>query len=200
MAVSVGARLLHVAVLLGFLWLALYFPYLWFGVVPFAVENDISEAEIESLGQEDYLPTGVKIVDEASGGLPLGEVGMYVAASGSGKSMWLDQMFATALMLRFHAVYVSLELPRATVLARTCAALLGRTTNYVRGHAAECGQLIRDLNLPPLRVFKLDADVTPFFKRLINSLRQMNYTAFDTEAFKENEAELRDIIAERSAS
>jgi cytochrome c len=56
MAVSIGARLLHAATLLGFLWLALYFPFWWFGVVPFAVENDVSQEQIERLLAGQELP------------------------------------------------------------------------------------------------------------------------------------------------
>jgi cytochrome c len=48
-SVSIGARLLHAAILLAFLALALYFPYLWFGVVPFAVDNEVSQSKIDAL-------------------------------------------------------------------------------------------------------------------------------------------------------
>jgi len=56
MSVSTGARLLHGGILLALLALAVYFPYLWFGVVPFASENDISESKINSLLTGKNLP------------------------------------------------------------------------------------------------------------------------------------------------
>lgn len=56
MSVSAGARLLHAATLLAFLGFALYFPYLWFGVVPFAVDNDIPQSEIDRLLAGAHLP------------------------------------------------------------------------------------------------------------------------------------------------
>jgi cytochrome c2 len=56
MGVSIGTRALHAVTLLGFLWLAVYFPYLWFGVVPFAVDNDISQTRIDQLLAGNELP------------------------------------------------------------------------------------------------------------------------------------------------
>jgi len=47
--VSITARLLHVAILGAFLALALYFPYLWFGVTPFHTDVVVSSDEIEAL-------------------------------------------------------------------------------------------------------------------------------------------------------
>ncbi len=41
--------------------------------------------------------------------------------------------------------------------------------------------------------------VATYFKRLINSLRQMNYSDFQSEEFKRHEAELAEIINERAA-
>lgn len=39
--------------------------------------------------------------------------------------------------------------------------------------------------------------VTPYFKRLINTLKQMNYSAFKDENFKKFETDLKNILAER---
>ena len=49
MNVSIGTRIFHVAILGAFLALALYFPYLWFGVTPFHTDVVVSAAEIERL-------------------------------------------------------------------------------------------------------------------------------------------------------
>jgi len=40
--------------------------------------------------------------------------------------------------------------------------------------------------------------VAPFFKKLINSLKQMNFCVFDSKEFKQFELELRDAIAEKT--
>ena len=56
MSVSFGTRLLQAATLIAFLGLALYFPYWWFGVVPFAVDNDIPQSEIDRLLAGSQLP------------------------------------------------------------------------------------------------------------------------------------------------
>lgn len=40
-------------------------------------------------------------------------------------------------------------------------------------------------------------DVNPYFKRVINQLKQMNYSVFESEEFFRNEAELYKIIEER---
>jgi cytochrome c2 len=49
MSVSTGARVFHVTVLGGLLVLALFFPYLWFGIVPFESDAEFSEADIREL-------------------------------------------------------------------------------------------------------------------------------------------------------
>ena len=41
--------MLHVLILLGFLVLAVYFPYWWFGVVPFSGNHEVTEAEIQQM-------------------------------------------------------------------------------------------------------------------------------------------------------
>jgi cytochrome c2 len=46
---SWGARLIHGAVLSALLLLALYFPYWWFGVVPFSADYSVSQAQIDEL-------------------------------------------------------------------------------------------------------------------------------------------------------
>ena len=56
MAVSTGARVQQVVVLGGLLALALYFPYLWFGVTPFASDAEYSETEIAALLEGKNVP------------------------------------------------------------------------------------------------------------------------------------------------
>lgn len=56
MSVSVQARLFQVVVLGGLLGLALYFPYLWFGVTPFASDEEYSDEEIAVLLEGKNIP------------------------------------------------------------------------------------------------------------------------------------------------
>ena len=49
MTVATSTRMLHAGILLAFLALAVYFPYWWFGVVPFASDRNVSDAEIDRL-------------------------------------------------------------------------------------------------------------------------------------------------------
>ncbi|MEE8280863.1 MAG: hypothetical protein V3R50_00660 [Gammaproteobacteria bacterium] len=49
MNASWGARLIHGAVLSALLLLALFFPYWWFGVVPFSADYSVSQAQIDEL-------------------------------------------------------------------------------------------------------------------------------------------------------
>ena len=56
MNISATTRILQAAVLLAFLGLALYFPFWWFGVVPFAVNNEIPQSEIDRLLAGKNLP------------------------------------------------------------------------------------------------------------------------------------------------
>lgn len=69
MTVSAGARFSHAATLLAFLGLALVFPYWWFGVVPFAGDEDITQSEIDRLltgtNQPDYYAMPVPAVSVA---------------------------------------------------------------------------------------------------------------------------------------
>jgi cytochrome c len=56
MSVSAGARAFHVLVLGGLLALALYFPYLWFGVTPFASDAEYSDELVAELLEGTDLP------------------------------------------------------------------------------------------------------------------------------------------------
>jgi len=56
MAVSTAARVQQVIVLGGLLALALYFPYLWFGVTPFASDQEFSDAQVAALLEGRQIP------------------------------------------------------------------------------------------------------------------------------------------------
>ncbi|MCM8813861.1 MAG: V-type ATP synthase subunit A [Candidatus Omnitrophica bacterium] len=48
--------------------------------------------------------------------------------------------------------------------------------------------------------FETFADVSPYFKRLINQIKQMNFTVFKSEQFKKYEDELQSMLMERKQS
>jgi len=50
------ARSSHILVLLAILGIAVYFPYWWFGVVPYSVDREFSQAEIDQLLVGTDLP------------------------------------------------------------------------------------------------------------------------------------------------
>jgi len=56
MGTSVKAKFNITLVLGGLLALALYFPYLWFGVTPFTTDAEYSDAEIAELLEGTELP------------------------------------------------------------------------------------------------------------------------------------------------
>ena len=56
MSAPAGYKFLYAATLLAFLGLALYFPYWWFGVVPFSTDTVVSETEINRLLAGKNLP------------------------------------------------------------------------------------------------------------------------------------------------
>lgn len=56
MSTSIGNKFLYTVTLLAFLVLSLYFPYWWFGVVPFAGGNKVSQAEIAQLLAGSNIP------------------------------------------------------------------------------------------------------------------------------------------------
>ncbi len=45
--------------------------------------------------------------------------------------------------------------------------------------------------------FESYEEINPYFKRVINAMKQMNYSEFESEAFKQNMQELEDTLAER---
>ena len=56
MSVSPETRIFHVVVLGGLLALSLYFPYLWFGVTPFASDTEYSDEEVSAMLVGKDLP------------------------------------------------------------------------------------------------------------------------------------------------
>jgi len=55
-SVSIGNKFLFTVILLSFLALALYFPYWWFGVIPFSANNTVSQEKIEQFLAGKNIP------------------------------------------------------------------------------------------------------------------------------------------------
>lgn len=87
---------------------------------------------IKKSGDLDKLPTGITAWDGfLDGGLSKGTLGIIIAPTGSGKSMCMSQMAASALLRGIDTVYVSLEIDDAQVAARTYAAMAGLPIDLV---------------------------------------------------------------------
>ena len=72
----------------------------------------------------DRMPTGVDDLDiRLNGGVPRGELTVFVAETGGGKSVFLSQIAAVGLGAGMFVGYATLELPEGLVLARVKAAL-----------------------------------------------------------------------------
>ena len=74
---------------------------------------------IDSLRYLDRCPTGVHELDgEIGGGLPRGQLGMFIGGAGAGKSMALSHLAAFTSRSGLFVGYATLELPEAIILAR----------------------------------------------------------------------------------
>jgi KaiC/GvpD/RAD55 family RecA-like ATPase len=80
----------------------------------------------------DRMPTGIFDLDVAvGGGLSRACLGVAISSTGGGKSMFLSQTFATALVHGKFVLYATLELAESLVVARAMAAVTGVTIDNV---------------------------------------------------------------------
>lgn len=83
-------------------------------------------AEIEKIQSVQGLPSGVMELDLAlERGLARGELGMYLASSGGGKSQSLAHQAAEGVRRQLFVGFITLELPQHVQLARIFANLTG---------------------------------------------------------------------------
>lgn len=81
---------------------------------------------IESMRNLKRLPLGVLELDsELGGGMPRGQLGMFIGGAGDGKSTALNHVAAAAWMSGLFCLYATLELPDYVVLARLKANVTG---------------------------------------------------------------------------
>ncbi len=92
-----------------------------------------SWAEMASMREMERLPTGIVELDGAlDGGLVRGGLGVFVGASGDGKSMALSHVAGVNLVNGLFIGYATLELPRAEVLARVKANITSIPINALK--------------------------------------------------------------------
>ncbi len=106
-----------------------------------------SWAEISALRDQERLPLGVVELDSGlEGGLARGGLGVLVGGSGDGKSMMLSHIGGVNLVGGLFIGYATLELPRATILARIKANMTGIPINaLVHGEHADAKARLQQL-------------------------------------------------------
>ncbi|MCB0556890.1 MAG: V-type ATP synthase subunit A [Phaeodactylibacter sp.] len=98
--------------------------------------------------------------------------------------------------LEYHLTYWRSEICDAVILQQDAFDAVDSRTPIKRQHY----MLYKVLDICDTAFgFESYEEVNPYFKRIINQLRQMNYSEFDTDKFKEFEAGLEEIISERKA-
>lgn len=111
------------------------------GVSSSLLGTRLSRTTLDEIGRMqhlDKLPTGVMDLDLGlSGGLVRGALGVYMAPSGHGKSMFLVHQSASALRSGLTVCYATLELPEEEITARIIANLTNTPTNIVKDPAME---------------------------------------------------------------
>lgn len=89
-------------------------------------------ADVQSLSQLERLPTGVPELDHSlDGGLQRAGLGMVIAESGGGKSIFLSHMGGWSTLNGLVVCQATLELPRPIVLARTIACMTNIPINAI---------------------------------------------------------------------
>jgi hypothetical protein len=83
--------------------------------------------------QTRAVPLGVRYFERKwLGGIHLGQLGMVLAPSNTGKSMWLPYFTAQALRARMNVLYYTTELTEADVFKRVLSAILQEPINSIR--------------------------------------------------------------------
>lgn len=96
------------------------------------------------------LPLGVPELDTMMhDGLWRGALGVIVASTGGGKSMYLSHQTASAMLAGYRVAYITLELPRAVILARIIAVLVNMPIDAVLKGSEEAQRKLEAL-LPKL--------------------------------------------------
>lgn len=120
------------------------------------MDNDIGTEYFKNVDRRyvdevrDVIPTGLDIIDDLmKGGLGKGELGVFMAPSGAGKSFILTHIGASAIKHKKRVVHYTLELDEGTVGKRYDAILSGISLDKLTGvdgssYLSEVGQRISE--------------------------------------------------------
>ncbi|MBW6497194.1 MAG: V-type ATP synthase subunit A [Bacteroidales bacterium] len=99
--------------------------------------------------------------------------------------------------LDYHLKYWKAELIDFVILQQDAFDKIDASSSLARQHFM-LGKVLDICNME----FKFESfeQVNPYFKRVINSLKQMNYSEFESEQFEKNQKELETIIQERKTA
>jgi replicative DNA helicase len=134
----------------------------------------------------DYIPTGFYGLDEKITGVPIGELTIFAAPSGAGKTSWLLQLLRqVAIRDQDQAVcFFSIEMPAKKVVHRAAAAWKGGSLNRVQQRPetiADNGQTHGDKHRKALDALKqlplyVDQDPEPTIGEIYSRVMQVQAT------------------------
>ena len=130
------------------------------------------------------MATGIPDLDAQMRGIPRKSLGVWVAASGGGKSMNLVQCAAEAIHAQLFVGFVTLELPKYMQFARLVANLTGVSINDILedtdGGLAESqrrlGQMLPSLGICEVQEFQPHMTTTRDITEWIDQVEQINGT------------------------
>lgn len=119
--------------------------------------------EISRLRAVNHLPTGILELDAyLDGGPPRGTYNLVAAGPGGGKSLFLTQVMANALLLGQPTLFATLELSESIQMARLLANLTGIGINSLLDGQMDRGRaVLADLQLGFCRIRYFSPGVTP---------------------------------------
>jgi len=99
-----------------------------------------AKAALERIGvrelEDDHIPTGIPKLDGLmEGGIRPGEVGVFLCRTGGGKTMWLCQTAAMAVLRGIEVAYYTLEVDRDEIWLRSMASASTVHINDLRAYA-----------------------------------------------------------------
>lgn len=116
---------------------------------------------IDSLRHLERLPLGITELDIAlGGGVPRGQMPVFVGGPGGGKSMQLSHTGAYAAMNGLFVAYATLELPRSVILARLAAGITGITIDGILENSEHARSKLAKTPLGPCFVNDFTPQVT----------------------------------------
>jgi KaiC/GvpD/RAD55 family RecA-like ATPase len=108
--------------------------------------EDFLEKLEAALAQQETESTGIKALDKnLKGGLSRQQVTIFTANSGIGKSIMLNNLAYNYSAQGLNVVYLSLELPRTMVFARSSAIISGYDVDFLQDYKSEISSVITNV-------------------------------------------------------